>query len=221
MALGWRGNYLRYKDFFLNTLLIYRKRPDLKMFLEASLSLITILVFLLFALRPTLITIATLVREIKGKEELVAGLDQKIANLDEAEVVYSQEEQRINRVREAVPVSPEPDVFLRQIEGLSQTTSAQVLGISLGETTLVGKTPEKNKKRESKSLPEGASSLPFSISVTADFATLSRFLTEFKSLRRPIVIDAAGMNSSQTPEGVTLTLVISARTPYIEMKKEQ
>ena len=112
MALGWRGNYLRYKDFFLNTLLIYRKRPDLKMFLEASLSLITILVFLLFALRPTLITIATLVREIKGKEELVAGLDQKIANLDAAEVVYSQEEQRINRVREAVPVSPEPDVFL-------------------------------------------------------------------------------------------------------------
>jgi len=221
MALGWRGNYLRYKDFFLNTLLIYRKRPDLKMFLEASLSLITILVFLLFALRPTLITIATLVREIKGKEELVAGLDQKIANLDAAEVVYSQEEQRINRVREAVPVSPEPDVFLRQIEGLSQTTSAQVLGVSLGETTLVGKTPEKNKKRESKSLPEGASSLPFSISVTADFATLSRFLTEFKSLRRPIVIDAAGMNSSQTPEGVTLTLVISARTPYIEMKKEQ
>lgn len=196
-------------------LLVYRKRPDLKMFLEASLSLLTIFVFTVFALRPTLITIASLVREIRTKEELVAQMDEKIANLDAAELVYSQEEQRINIVREAIPVSPQPETFLRQIEGLSQTTSTQVLGVSMGEVPLFGSIEKKRAKEDLNALPEGAAGLSFSISATADFATLSRFLTEIANLRRPIVIDAAGMNSSQTPEGATLTLVISARTPYI------
>ncbi len=216
MALGWRGNYLRYRDFFLNMLLVYRKRPDLKMFLEASLSLLTIFVFAVFALRPTLITIATLVREIRTKEELVTKMDEKIANLDAAEVVYVGAEQQINIVKTAIPLSPEPDTFLRQIEGLSQNTSARVLGVSFGEVTLFGSPPEKRVKEELKPLPEGAKPLSFSVSVTADFPTLSKFLTEIANLRRPVAIDAAAINSSQVPEGTILTLVISARTPYIK-----
>lgn len=216
MALGWRANYLRYKDFFLNMLLVYRKRPDLKMFLEAGLSLITIFIFSVFALRPTLITIATLVREIKSKEETVAKMDEKIANLDAADSLYSQEEQKINLIKESVPLEAEPDSFLRQIEGLSQTTLAQVLGVSFGEVTLLGQEPEKKAKEELKALPEEAKALSFSVSVTGDYAALSKFLADIESLRRPIKIDAAGMNSAQTPEGITLTLVISARTPYIQ-----
>ena len=215
MALGWRSGYLRYKDYFLNILLVYKKRPDLKMFLEAGLSLFTIFVFSVFALRPTLLTIATLVREIRTKEETVAKMDEKIANLDAAEVLYSEVEQRINTVKESVPEGPEPDSFLRQVEGVSQGASAQVLGVSFGEVTLSGKAPEKKAKEELAALPEGAKALPFSVSVTGDYFALSKFLADLENLRRPLKIDASGMNSSQTPEGVTLTLVISARTPYI------
>lgn len=216
MALGWRSNYLRYKDFFLNTLRVYRKRPDLKMFLEAGLSLVTILIFTLFALRPTLITIAALVREIRTKEETIKKMDEKIANLDAAEIIFTQEEQKINIVRSAVPKGPEPESFLRQLEGLSQTTNASVLGVSFGEVTLLGQEPAKKTKDELKALPEGASALTFSVSVIGDYSALSKFLADIENLRRPINIDAAGINSSQTPQGTTLTLVISARTPYIQ-----
>lgn len=216
MALGWRGGYLRYKDFFLNMMLVYRKRQDLKMFLEASLSLITILVFSVFALRPTLVTIATLVREIRSKEEIVVKMDEKIANLDTAEATYSAEEQKINLVKEAVPTGAEPDSFLRQIEGLSGTTAAQVLGASLGEVTLLGQEPQRKTKEEFKTLPEDARALAFSISVTGDYTALSKFLADIEGLKRPVKIDASGMNSSITPDGITLTLVISGRTPYIK-----
>lgn len=223
MALGWRSDYLRYKDFFLNILLVYKKRPDLKMFLEAGLSLITILVFSIFALRPTLITIASLVREIRTKEETVKKMDEKIANLDAAEVIYSQEDQKINVVRQSVPSGPEPEAFLRQIEGLSQTTTASVLGVSFGEVTLSGEEPVKKSKEVLKALPEGAQALTFSVSATGDYLVLSKFLADIENLRRPINVDAAGMSSSQTAEGATLTLVISGRTPYIEniIKEEE
>lgn len=217
MALGWRSNYLRYKDFFLNILLVYRKRPDLKMFLEVLLSLVTILIFSIFALRPTLITIATLVREIRNKEELVIKTDEKIAALDRASEIYSQEEQKIAIVKQAVPSSPEPDSFLRQIEGLSQKNGVQILGVSFGEVILSGKQPEKKSRDELKSLPENAGAVTFSVSVGADYLNLLSFLADLEGLRRPSKVDAAGLNSSQTPEGTTLTLVISGRTPYIQV----
>lgn len=131
-------------------------------------------------------------------------------------MVYAGAEQQINTVKAAIPLTPEPDTFLRQIEGLSQSTSARVLGISFGEVVLSGSLPKKKTREGSKPLPEGAKPLPFSVSVTADFSTLTKFLTELTNLRRPVAIDSAAMNSSQTPEGTILTLVISARTPYIK-----
>ena len=217
MALGWRSDYLRYKDFFLNILLVYRKRPDLKMFLEAILSLATILVFSVFALKPTLVTIATLVREIRAKEDLVIQTDEKIANLDRASEVFSQEGEKIAVVKQSVPQSPEPDSFLRQIEGLAQKNGVQVLGVSFGEVTLLGEGTEKKSKEEIKGLPENSGALSFSISITSSYQGLLSFLTDLENLRRPSRVDAAGLSSSQAAEGTTLTLVISARTPYIQI----
>lgn len=216
MALGWRSNYLRYKEFFLNILFVYKKRPDVKLFLEAILSLATILVFSIFALRPTLITIASLVREIRTKEETVAAMDEKIASLDEAEGLYTREEARINIIKEAIPQGAKPEVFLRQIEGVSQQSLTSLLGTSFGELTLLGKAPERKAKEKEKSLPEGARALTFSVSVAGDYPALTKFLADIQKLRMPIKIDASGLNSAQSPTGVTLTLVISARTPYIE-----
>ena len=220
MALGWRVGYLRYKEFFLNILLVTKKRPDVKLFLEATLSLITILVFSIFALRPTLLTIASLVKEIKTKEEIVETMDEKIANLDAAESLYAQEETRINTVKEAVPVGAAPEVLLRQLEGVSLTAPTSLLGASFGEIVLSGKEPEKKTKEDLKALPEGAKSLTFSVSVTGDYFALSKFLADMEALRMPIKIDASGLNSSPNQEGTTLTLVISARTPYIQNEQE-
>lgn len=217
MALGWRSNYLRYKDFFLNVLLTYRKRPDLKMFLEAILSLATILIFAVFALRPTLITIATLVREIRNKENLVAKTDEKITNLDQASELFSQKEPEITIAKEAVPISAEPDSLLRQIEGVAQKNNVRILGVSFGEIVLSGKEKEKKAKEDVTPLPENARALSFSVSVSSDYQNLLSFLSDLENLRRPSRIDAAGIASSQTAEGTTLTLVISGRTPYIQI----
>ena len=62
MATGWRGQYIRYRGFFLNIVDLYKKRADLRAFLEVILSISTVTIFLLFALKPTMLTIVSFVK---------------------------------------------------------------------------------------------------------------------------------------------------------------
>ena len=118
MNPSWRKNYLRYKTYFLNVVARYKEREDVKVYLEILLSLLTISVFAVFALRPTLITIAQLIKDIQGKKETVAKMDEKIGKINKAKVLYDSEKERIALLDTAIPAKPQAEVFIRQIEGL-------------------------------------------------------------------------------------------------------
>lgn len=216
MALGWRRGYLRYKDYFLNVIAIYKQKQDLRMFLEILLSLGTISFFTVFALKPTVVTIATLTKEIKSKEETVAKLDIKIQNLTIAQSILDAEIARLPIIEGSVPDSPLPEAFVRQIEGLALRSSVNLLGISIGQVTLLGEGP--SAKREDTGLaplPEGAKGVPFSLSVSGTYPSLSSFLSSLEDLRRPAAIDNTGISSTETEEGKVLVILVTGRIPYI------
>src|SRR4030042_569746 len=119
MALGWRNQYLRYRELFFNIIAVYKQRTDLKVFLEILLSLVTISFFGIFALKPTFLTIGQLITEVRGKEETVAKMEQKINDLNMAQSFFSQQPEKISLVKSAIPEIPEPQTFVRQIEGLA------------------------------------------------------------------------------------------------------
>ncbi|MFZ5932484.1 MAG: hypothetical protein ACOYT7_00120 [Patescibacteria group bacterium] len=217
MALGWRKEYLRYKEFFLNILAVYKQKEDLKMFLEILLSLATISFFAVFALRPTLVTIAALVKEVKSKEEIVAKLDTKIQNLQTAQSILESEITRIPIIEDSVPSSAFPETFVRQLEGLATKNGVSLLGISISQITLVGEVKEQ-KEEGITPLPEGAFAMPFSVSVAGDFVKLSSFLNDLEKIRRPISIDTTGITVSETEEGKVLVILVSGRVPYVAFK---
>lgn len=215
MALGWRRGYLRYKSYFLDVIAVYKRRKDLRMFLEIILSLATISFFAVFALKPTLLTIAELVKEIKTKEETVAKMDEKIQNLERGQQIYTQEQTRISLLKDAIPSAPAPDSFVRQIEGATTRHPITILGMSIGEVTLVGEEKVQRRGEELGALPGGARGVTFSISATSSYLDLTAFLSTLQNLRRPVKIDAATINSSETDIGRLIVLVITGRTPYL------
>ncbi len=217
MPSGWRARYLRYQEFFLNVIAVYRRRQDLMMFLEIILSMATIAFFSFFALRPTALTIAQLLTDVRTKDQVVSKMDQKIQNLISAHTVFNAEGASIPIIDFSVPSTPSPDSFVRQIEGLAASHSAKVLGISIGEITLVGE--EKVKHQETSPLPEDAKGVPFSVSITGDYPLLVSFLSDLENMRRPIKIDSAGISSSEKEGLKILILVISGRTPYLGSTK--
>ena len=217
MALGWRGQYFRYKEFFLNILELYRKKQDLRMFLEVILSLTTVTIFLLFALKPTATTIVNLLKEIDEKEETVDKLDEKIRNLSTAQDVYDQEVDSVPIIESSFPNSPAPDLFAGQVQGLANKNSVSVLGISVGETTLFGKSPSKKSSSvaDLKPLPVPAKEMSVSLSVNGSFPNLISFVKDIENGRRPMKIDILGINSSVTENGQTITMIISGRIPFL------
>lgn len=217
MAGGWRSNYLRYRSFFLNIYNVYKRRPDLKMFMEILLSLGTISFFAAFALRPTALTIVDLLEQIDEKETTIEKMDQKIQNLQTAQTLYVQETARISLLDSAVPEQPSPHGLVRQVEGLANTQGVRILGISVGEVLLVG-TEDRPKRTTSEvqAFPQGSGELSFSASVTADYASLDAFFSGLENLRFPVKIDNASINASETDEGRTLVLVVSGRVPYLK-----
>jgi hypothetical protein len=219
MALGWRKEYLRYKDYFLNIIRIYQKKKEVKMFLEILLSSFTIIFFGLFALRPTLLTIAELYRQVKSKEETVQKLDQKINALAQSQTFFTSQSTKISLIGQVAPSSPSPETFIRQLEGVALKNNTKILGISVGEVVLKGETIIKKGSNDFSTLPEGAKGLSFSISANSDYFSLNNFLNDLEKLRRPIKIDNLAFNSSFVGEKRVLVLVISGRVPYLGDEK--
>lgn len=216
MGPAWRTNYIRYKRFFLTFFARYQDRQDLRMFLEILLSLVTISLFSLFALRPTLITIAELIKEIESKKETVAQMDAKIENLSSAQTTYDQEINKIRLLETSIPNNPDPDKFIRQIEGLASKDSVQILSMSTSETTLVGKDSTETEQSQDGIILGASGNITFSTRVAADYPNLFNFLSDLDEIRRPVDIDSLSFDISKTEEGVSLVLIVNGRVPYMK-----
>jgi hypothetical protein len=214
MALGWRGSYTRYKEFFLNISALYKKRAELRAFLEIILSLSTIIIFLLFALKPTVLTIIDLVQQIREKQSTLSGLTKKISDLQKASGLLQQNQASIQNVNIAVPTLAKPNILAGQVVGLATKNSVEVLGFSINQITLVGTSTSKSHS-DFKPLPGNVVEMPFSISVRGPYPDLIAFIKDFENLRIATKIDTVGVSSSITDKGLIIVAVISGRAPFI------
>ena len=74
--------------------------------MEISATFILITFFVVFAIRPTVLTISSLVGEIKSKQLLKTKLNQKINDVIVAQDLFSQVEGRYNVVNSSLPDHP-------------------------------------------------------------------------------------------------------------------
>ncbi len=218
MATGWRGQYYRYRDFFLNIVSLYKKRKDLKAFLELALSLTTIIIFTIFALKPTVLTIISLYNQINSKRDTLNLLNQKISALQKANSVISQNQNSIPGIEASIFSNAEPDTVSKQILGLAQKDGINLLGISIGQLMIIGKSTAPKSNSDLKPLPENAQAMPVSISIKGSYSNILAFIKDIENLRIPVKIDSITINSSQTQEGSTIVGIITARVPFLGQK---
>jgi len=222
MALGWRKNYLRYQGYFLNVLSVYQRRQDVKIFLELLLSLTTVIFFLVFALKPTVITVINLYKDVKAKEALVALMDQKIDDLQKAYSLLNAQADKIPLIFSSVPQNPSPETLIRQIEGLAGQTSVNLSNVSVEEEALVSQ--DSAPSANTQNAPAGEEKLSssgkfifFSTKVSGDYSQISQFLKNLENLRRPISFQSIKISTVQT-EGITnnLSTLVSGKAPYLQ-----
>ncbi len=219
MALGWRGSYVRYRSFFLNIFELYKKKADLRAFLEVMLSLTTVIVFISFALKPTVLTIISLTKEIAEKKKIVADLTLKVNNLEVASNLLNQNADVIPDINIAVSTKPSPDVISKQIQGVAARNSVSLLGLSVGQVTLAGKETAATKKNPDLKPMGSSGEMPISISIKGNFASIMAFAKNIEESRVAVKIDSLGINSSSTEVGQVMVAVVSGRVPFTSQTK--
>ena len=217
MANNWKNDYMRYKDFFLNVLQVYYAKPNIKIYLELILSLTTIIIFSIFAIKPTILTIIELNKEIQTKENTIAEINQKLIDLQKANDIMQSESEKLARIETAIPSSASPENIILEMERLAAKNSLQILNLSMSEVIIMGN--EKLKKRGAETfekLPLEADELPFTVSLSGSYQNLVLLISDIENQIRPVKIDSLTINTSTTEEGKVLILTVAGRLPFVK-----
>ena len=215
MATGWKSSYFRYRELFLNVATLYKKRLDLREFLEIILSIAVIIIFSVFAIKPTALTIINLLNQIKAEKQTVAELNKKIDSLGKASILLSQYGGSLDNINIAVASAPFPDVFSKQMQGLAAKNGVSLTGLSINEIVLVGDQKATKGSKEFKALPENANEMEYSINIRGSYVGISSFVKDLENLRVVSTLDVLKISSSVNDSGRVIVAVISGRVPYL------
>jgi len=217
MATRWQQNYQVYRSYIKRIVLAYQKRQDVRSFIELLLSLSTITIFGLFAIKPTIVTIIDLNNQINEKKETARLLDKKIQTLIEAEEIFNQNSANLSLIEDAIPKNPKPESYMRQIEYLATKHSVSVSSMDVKNVPLIANDGSielddttQNTKDNTTSVSPPNTSFTLEIILAGEFNNIRTFLTDFESMRRVMLLDIISMNvvdSKETANKINLSIV--------------
>lgn len=227
MALiNYREEYSRYNRYYTQLKLIYEQKPEVRASLELLLTLLTVSFFIVFAIRPTANTIASLLSNINSQNDVKTQLDGKIKALSQARQNWTQEQNRIGLIDEAIPTGSAPELYLRQIEGLTATHNTALVSYAVEQTTLYGQKPKIVQELESENPNKDASGLArtrIAFTISGQFNDLASLMNDMANLRKVIQIDTLTIAPKDTSSSRSneLLLKVTGYTPYFDTNKKK
>lgn len=214
MNQSWKRDYFRYKEYLLTTVNVYKGRPDVRLFLEILLSIITITFFSAFAIRPTIYTILDLSKDIKAKEETIAQLDKKINDIKKARTIYQIQQENIALLKTAVPNNHAVDSLATNIEAIANNNGVNLQNLSAQKVAILG--PEQIDNKAVK-LPLNAQTLGVSLNVDGEFGSLFNFLRDLSNSLRPLR-GSLNITTQDTNDKHTILVTITGFAPYLKQQ---
>lgn len=202
MIFDWKTEIRRYRYYFVN-LQKLTQRKDVGSFTELTFTFLVISFFLLFAIRPTFIIIAGLVKEINEKEALTEKLQSKIISLRAAQEEFSINMDRLYLVDQALPDKPDFPLLILAFEKEAALSNSQILVFSI---TKIGIKGESDPTKNQASIPY----FEFNSTLTGEYRDLREFLTRVENLRRAINLETVSFSKTkrtdQEPSRIKLSV---------------
>jgi Tfp pilus assembly protein PilO len=220
MALSLNTDYFRYRHYFTNLSAFYQKK-EYRAYVGLILSLFTIAFFGFFAIRPTLVTIASLTKEIEDKQMVVQKLEAKIEALGRARSEYEAISAELFLVEEALPQKTDLSLFVRQIETLAVQSGVSLQAVQFGETPILGELPSKPNSKKTQQKDKELSTITFNLSVTGDYQNLKGFLQGLEELRRLVVPSTFAFKEEKSAEGEQLLLTVTGEAYYLVQSQKK
>jgi len=197
MIFDWKTEIHRYHRYFVELQGLTEKK-SVRSFFNLTLTLLTISFFAFFAIRPTLVIIASLKREIETKQEINSKLQEKIVSLVNAQEEYSLSENRFYLLDQTLPPSSDFPLLILSVEKEASASGVQLSSLSLGKVEIIGKGKgSQNPSFEFTFLAEG------------DYKNLKEFLARVENLRRSINFTSASLTKTKKEKEETVKIRLS------------
>lgn len=168
-----------------------------KKFTTIILTLIAVSLFGLFAINPTLSTIAKLQKELEDNQFIDNSLRQKISNLSVLQQKYSALQNDLPIILNTIPQDSQVPLVMGEIQSLVKQSNIQLESLQNFQVELVKNNDFNNKYY----------SFEFSVSGFGSYDEISKFINSLASMQRLIDIKALSVNR-QTDNNASLRFTL-------------
>ncbi len=190
-----------------NKLAQFYQNPVAQVSSQLVFSIIAVIIFAIFAIRPTLLTMSDLIKELNDKQALSQSLTQKVAALSSAQTEYTNSQDKLAILDEAIPPEPRFGEAVAIIEKIASENNLLIQSVQ-------AKAVPKEDSTATGSAEKTRVSTPIVVTVQGDYPTIRNFVNALQTTRRLLVIDSVIFNVSDTRSQKVLRAVITINIQY-------
>lgn len=185
----------------------FYNNPIARVSLELFLTIGLVLFLAVFAIKPTLITMSDLIKEIESKKKLEQQLTQKVAALQTAQSQYFTIEEKLPILSEAIPEQPQIILSAKLIEKIAADSKVIIRNMSIIEIPPEddGQVPFSQKAKQNLSITVG---------VTADYIAIRDFVENLKNSRKSFVVESVVFSLEEEKGSKKLSANLTINAPY-------
>lgn len=185
--------------------------PDIKeektqKFTTTVLTILALIFFGLFAIEPTLSTIANLQKQISDNQFIDSKLQDKINGLSVLQQKYSNIQKDLPNIYASIPQKSQIPLLFGDLQAIANDSSVIINGIQSSQVNLSGTTNSIQKY----------TSFAFNLSISGEYGNLKNFLSKIINMQRIITINNLSINKANIGNSTTLQLNIQGNAYFKE-----
>jgi Tfp pilus assembly protein PilO len=185
-------------DKYYRDLLPYFKEEKTQRTIMLVLTFGASIFLLLFAISPTVSTIAKLNKQISDSKFVEGRLTKKISNLSSLSQSYNNISQDISVITDAIPQEPNAPILAALIQGAAKNSSAEITSINVSQIDL-GSQPATL-----------SSAFVFSVSAHGSYDSLMNFINSISDMQRAVTIDSLHFTNGGSSSDIKAEIAGSA-----------
>ena len=184
----------------------FTKLPIVKTYGSTIFTFLVMMIFILFAIKPTFQTILILQKQLANSNQILDKLNQKTITLDKAKQNFENLDPNIkSKIAAAIPDASTLRSVIQVLEKAAADHDASVSALQIQPQVFETKI----------STGSGTiSEIPFTFNATGEYKNIILLLEDLKASNRLIAID--NLSLSKLSEGTSLIISITGKAYYIK-----
>jgi len=185
LPINYKTETNRYRYYFLELNRLYQK-PVTQVSIFVLFTIVSIIFFAVFAIRPTLLTIAELLKKIEDQRSVLSLAEKKSAALTTAQQQLDMLEPNQEALFKAVPDNYQIQELLKSVEAVAGELSIPFKNLKIDQIEYPPSKPDNNIRE-----------IKFNIGLQATYPQIKAFMSKLQQLPRLVTVDSLTITSPE------------------------